>query len=367
MPQAPVDDNGTVLSFQDSGAPTGASNYVTLVLVHGTVAHGAVFLPMFSFAAQYNIRLIALNLRNYPGSTPYSPGELAVIHGSDRRSQALFIRDRGLEIAAFLEWFLRGEHIPPISRAPGGAVEGGIVLLGWSFGNSMTLSFLANASDLTPTRQNLLGVYLRHVIIYDPVSYAIGIPPPPLQVLYDPTIDPSIPPDHLGHRFAAYVFGYYRHKQDILSSLASCTLEGICAGIVHHPEMDPKSTLARIPAEELATILDVDNATHVHIPMLNLDGGTHAENTRKALLETDVWPHVHATLIWCDMSVGQTVLAAGELHRALQLASSTGSRVVKTIRLEGANHFPHWDQPGHTMRILASVVNQKLGEHVSKL
>ena len=96
MPTAPVDNYGTVLYFEDSGPPPGSTDYVTLVLVHGTCFHSgsykfirvpqfgiglttavtAVYKPMIPFAAQHNLRLVLLNMRGYPGSTPYSTEEL---------------------------------------------------------------------------------------------------------------------------------------------------------------------------------------------------------------------------------------------------------------------------------------------------
>lgn len=35
MPLAPVDDNGTVLFYEDSGAPNTTEAYNTLVMIHG--------------------------------------------------------------------------------------------------------------------------------------------------------------------------------------------------------------------------------------------------------------------------------------------------------------------------------------------
>ncbi len=35
-----VDENGTELSYVDSGAPKGATNYVTIFAIHGTVFTG---------------------------------------------------------------------------------------------------------------------------------------------------------------------------------------------------------------------------------------------------------------------------------------------------------------------------------------
>ena len=42
MPTAPVDNTGTVLYYEDSGAPAGSTDYVTLVLIHGTCFHGGM-------------------------------------------------------------------------------------------------------------------------------------------------------------------------------------------------------------------------------------------------------------------------------------------------------------------------------------
>ncbi|KAI0713888.1 hypothetical protein C8Q76DRAFT_732741 [Earliella scabrosa] len=56
---------GTIL---DSGAPTGSTDYTTLVLVHGLMWHGANFEKLLPYAKQNNARIIAVNRRDYPGS-----------------------------------------------------------------------------------------------------------------------------------------------------------------------------------------------------------------------------------------------------------------------------------------------------------
>lgn len=48
MPLAPVNDNGTQLYYEDSGAPD-TDSYVTLVLIHGTVFHAREYKPLRSF------------------------------------------------------------------------------------------------------------------------------------------------------------------------------------------------------------------------------------------------------------------------------------------------------------------------------
>lgn len=127
------------------------------------------FQRLFTFAAENNLRLVAINLRHYPGSTPLSSAELAALK-SDAGSQASFTRDRGLEIAAFLEWFIRKENIPKktpsLDRIDGDQIAGGLSLLGWSSGNCITLSFLAHADVLSKESQDSLNTYLRAFVIY---------------------------------------------------------------------------------------------------------------------------------------------------------------------------------------------------------
>lgn len=39
MPVAPVDENGTVIHYEDTGAPKDSKNYLTVVLLHGLLFH----------------------------------------------------------------------------------------------------------------------------------------------------------------------------------------------------------------------------------------------------------------------------------------------------------------------------------------
>ena len=39
MPLAPVDENGTVIHYEDTGVPKDSKNYLTVVLMHGILFH----------------------------------------------------------------------------------------------------------------------------------------------------------------------------------------------------------------------------------------------------------------------------------------------------------------------------------------
>lgn len=165
MPVAPVDNRGTHLYYEDSGSPQSSQTYTTIVAIHGTIYHGGMFRPIFPFAAENNLRFVTVNLRDYPGSTPSSPAELSALLG-DPEGQAGWLRDRGIEIAAFLEWFIRSEHIPQTTTVVGGSESfvGGLSLLDWSSGNCVTMSVLAHVDAISAEHQRLLGQYLRSTI-----------------------------------------------------------------------------------------------------------------------------------------------------------------------------------------------------------
>lgn len=190
MPLAPVDQQGISLYYEDSGVTPGSSTYVTLVIVHGGVFHGgqygttglsfpacwsicaflAVFEPIIAFANHRNVRIVRVNLRDYPGSTPFSSAELEVIHNGSHDEQVALIRARGLELGSFLTWFIRISNIPAPSSDPtesnADRQSGGLSVLAWSAGNCAALSFFAYAHLLPAQDQDLLAGYLRSYILF---------------------------------------------------------------------------------------------------------------------------------------------------------------------------------------------------------
>lgn len=44
MPTIPVNDDGAVLYYEDSGPPEGVTDYTTVIILHGFVYHGGTLL-----------------------------------------------------------------------------------------------------------------------------------------------------------------------------------------------------------------------------------------------------------------------------------------------------------------------------------
>lgn len=117
---------------------------------------------MIPYAAERSLRLVLVNLRDYPGSTRYSEAELSALSSTDPKSQRSALDAQGSEIATFLLWFIKKEKIPRLTERGGG----GLGLLAWSWGNTIMMSFLAQAAKLPKDIQEILGAYVRSLIFF---------------------------------------------------------------------------------------------------------------------------------------------------------------------------------------------------------
>lgn len=125
---------------------------------------------MIPYAAQANLRLILLNMRDYPGSSGYSADELEALRSSDVDTQALAIKQQGVHLAAFLVHLIQANDIPLKPETPEAGTPGGLVVLTWSLGNVVAHSFLAHANDYPPSTKDLLQRYLRTMVFYSKSS-----------------------------------------------------------------------------------------------------------------------------------------------------------------------------------------------------
>ncbi|KAH9830742.1 Alpha/Beta hydrolase protein [Rhodofomes roseus] len=358
MPLAPIDDNGTQSYFEDTGAPVGSTDYTTLVLIHGALIHGASFKALFPYASQHNVRLVTLNMRDYPGSTPFTDAELAAMRGPDRNGQRTQLHKRGFEIAAFVIWFIRKESIPPL-RLDGEKTSGGISVLGWSWGNTMSLSFVARATELSKQDQEFLEAYMRALVIYEPAPHSSISADSYFDEIHNPIRKQTLPREQQAAAFALWVSGYYAHSPTLLDAFASLTREEVDAGLaterIQNPLPPQIPTLQRLSAEEIAAT----SAYHVWARSQVLyqpdfiDMELFRENTRAALQDGSVWPRMQVCLIWGDMTLGEIIYTSWDIARHARTAWPEGGRHIHTVRLEGGNHFPHVDLPEQTMRVLA--------------
>jgi hypothetical protein len=98
-------------------------------------------------APTQSVRLIAVQRRNYPGSTPLPDAELvAPLASGDSASVLKFFLARSIKLAAFVQ-HLVNLGIPPL-KTEGRNRVAGIALAGWSLSNLYGLSLLDHVEEL---------------------------------------------------------------------------------------------------------------------------------------------------------------------------------------------------------------------------
>ena len=125
----------------------------------------AIFHPLLPYASKYRVRLVFVNMRGFPGSSEFSQEELNALGSTDPDVQTAATHAVGQNIALCLQHLIRTLALPPITESEGKRT-GGVALLGWSLGNFPTLAMLASGHQLSDETRDILGRYLRTVVMY---------------------------------------------------------------------------------------------------------------------------------------------------------------------------------------------------------
>lgn len=319
---------------------------------------------MVPYAARNNLRLIALNTRDYPGSSPFSSEELAAMSNPDKAVQARALQNQAEEIAEFLVHIIKEYQIPATS--PSG---GGLALMGWSLGNILPLAFLANADAYAPEHVELLGRYLRTVVLHgerdsilsslpgvdrptffrlDPSLICVGEAPPIAETSVSnwPLLNPGIPLDERLRIFPIWASSYYTPVEDLLS----LTLPTAAARIVLDNNLaEGNSTspftasVSRMSAAELESITYHDAFTRLMQSLGRVDISLFQDNFSRALVEQSdddsgtIWPDCKVLLSWCDMTIIDCMLSSAYITKTAK-KGHVGRR-VEVVQIERANHF----------------------------
>ncbi|CCM06257.1 uncharacterized protein FIBRA_08507 [Fibroporia radiculosa] len=201
-----VDDNGTQLAYIDRGPPkTDAATYQTVFILHGLGFTAAVYRRLIAKAPEHGLRVVAINRRDYPGSSPLSPLDQAALVGTDDEKSS-FLSARALEIWSFIIRFIKQYNPPPLSN---GGRSGGVGLMGWSLGNAFTLSTISTIHSLPVGSQHFIKDYLRVLIIHEPPMSALGRPNLPKHWM--PILDITIPAEERHDMWLICVSAYFKH------------------------------------------------------------------------------------------------------------------------------------------------------------
>ncbi|KAG6867737.1 hypothetical protein C0993_011819 [Termitomyces sp. T159_Od127] len=277
-----------------------------------------IFEKMLTVASKKGTRFVALNRRDYPGSTAYRPEELHIVVSdvTDEEKHAEF-QARGIEIATFIDNFIKKNNLPPISKDQ---KAGGIILLGWSLGSATALSTIANARALPSDT----------VARLDPAPIVLGLPTP--RESWVPLVGDHLPQGLRLAAFGQWVAGYFDH-----GDLAKRDLSALSWVL---PSTNRVPTIFNIPTEKLAEAARYgDDGSNDLLYMM------HFVNQFKAAYKRVV----HDTETQRLFPSLEQVLLVGERSGAFAIAGmwaaeddqkeSGGHQNLKINLVPGINHF----------------------------
>ncbi|KAJ7476879.1 Alpha/Beta hydrolase protein [Mycena galericulata] len=328
--------SGVNFYYTDSGALTSGEAYTTLVLIHGHTFHSGTFQRLNAFAGPSSLRIISVNRREYPGSSPYSAEELvAFAEGSDDERSTL-LAQQGRDLALFLDGLVEKLEIPK---------AGGIALIGWSLGTIFLLSLVASMETLPSATRDRLSSFVHTVILLQTPSLALGLPTPAGWLI--PHTDPAIAPEARGPAFAKWVSSYFVHGDLSTRNLDSLT----------YSNTDPLklSTIETLKPEELLSIADFAPADKydsiVGLPPFE---GAVFKQTQKALFDYTVREAWGPTRFWNVYGSAEpwNIIYAAWFLEDQSRTSNTPELAINFKVIDGSNHFLVWEDPERALKEL---------------
>ncbi|KAJ7476999.1 hypothetical protein B0H11DRAFT_1307126 [Mycena galericulata] len=311
MPTISIPDKDIQFFFTDTGAPGSSSKYTTLILVHGHTFHS-----------------ICINRREYPGSTPHTADELGVYASGSDEERTSLMNEAGVNLALAVDGIIQECKLPS---------AGSVALVGWSLGNAFTLGAMASILSLPPETKIRLQSFVKTIIVWEPPSYALGIPSPPKAYL--PLEDQDLAPAARGPAFRRWVSSYYIHGD--LSTHDPDEL--------NYRDADPskKATYEDMPIEELLTIVDFSVGDKCDSIILKpCFAPVTAALVNKALFNSEIraaWKGTKVAYMYGQASTWSAHFALWNIEG--RVTAAKGNAPITFRPIKGANHFAMWDDP----------------------
>ena len=132
MESLKISNDGTKLAYLDSGVPTNGEAispflpytewYSQQVRVSSSyrrprliTSRTAIFEKLLPLAPQTGLRVVAINRRDYPGSSTIPASEVTTMQSGTDDEKTALVNKRGVEIATFIDRFTVRNGILPIS------------------------------------------------------------------------------------------------------------------------------------------------------------------------------------------------------------------------------------------------------------
>ncbi|KAJ3966340.1 hypothetical protein EV361DRAFT_935632 [Lentinula raphanica] len=306
--------------YEDSGVPSKA-DYTTFFIIHGHTYHSGLFKPLLPIGLARNHRVLLVNRRDYPQSTPYTDKELKVFaEGPDPARYDQLIND-GHDLALLLDGLIQSLSLPQ-----------NVAIVSWSLGNIFGLPLLASITTLPADTQARLGSFVKRTILWDAPCEPMGIPFP--EGTYHPFTDKDTPDEQRGVVFAQWLTSYFPHGDLSTRQLSSLN------------QRDHDSTKKRsfegLPQEELFQIIDLLPGTRcdTHLcspPYL----GVEKQVVHKALYDPDVraaWKNLKVWEMVGDQNPWNIIYCWWVWEAEVKAAKTAEPAINFTVN-KGSNHF----------------------------
>jgi hypothetical protein len=307
-------------------------------------------------APTHSVRLIAVQRRDYPGSTPLQDAELAPLASGDPASVLRFFLARSIELAAFVQHVVN-LGIPPLKN-DGRNCVGGIALTGWSLGNLYGLSLLDHVEELPKPLAEVIKTHVKTYVAYgtpglvrylehppilaaDPPDGAVGVPPIsrsnplaglPAAFTADPT-SPDYP--KLLDDSADFFAGFFSYPPLTVhpDAMTEAELFERYVSVIDKPAR-PSSRLGEHGAALMACNVPAAGA-HEAIAMIAADAsGTSRASAARVLERAEpVWPGLRIEYVTIEDSVWPCKHASDWMRRSVEGAGH------KMTLVQDTNHF----------------------------
>lgn len=192
------------LPSTDLPSPTVSARKITLCFF-SYHAYIAVFERLFAPGYNSSVRVVTINRRNYPGSTPYTAAEVDILNNGSDEQKTTFLNAQGNHLTTFIDKFIQQNHLPAISTD---GKQGGIAVLGWSLGNTLSLASISNLDSAPADVQARFTKYLRSIIMLgksilnipsltprqsEPNTCTASQNPLPSRLAFPPRLRPGLP------------------------------------------------------------------------------------------------------------------------------------------------------------------------------
>ncbi|KAJ7775699.1 Alpha/Beta hydrolase protein [Mycena maculata] len=321
--------SGVEFYYTDSGAVTSGGNYTTLVIIHGHTFHSGTFQRLNPLARPNSLRIISLNRREYPGTSPYSAEELTVFAEGTEDERTSLLQQQGHDLALFLDGLVDELSIPN---------AGGIVLIGWSMGTIFLLSLIASMATLPTATKERLFSFVHTVILFQPPLLALGLPSPSGWLV--PHTDPDIAPEARGAVFAKWISSHFVH-----GDLSTRNIDNLT-----YSNTDPlrTPTVETLNPQELFSMADfAPGEKYDNIVGLPPFANAVFKLTQKALFDPAVrgaWSGTRFWNVYGDAEPRDIIYAAWYLEDQSH-AANTPELSINFKVIEGGNHFLVWEEP----------------------